>query len=252
MNQRRYGVQTEQDWQKIRDQVQEWAKQSAKNEDEFETGVIVGDVRTKTFPENVTPGQQTQVAFVCNVRLLNHMNQPLVRDVLVANQARQWVADGDGTPVLLKGDSTGRYQIIGRAAISTESVDTQNYRINDIGGLDLSFIFGLECVEFQSLSQDVQDAINQDRASRSLIPLDPADLLYIDPFVHVHGPMYLAGYLPLNDSTRGGTTGGQSCQQSQVLVPWDDTRWRWGSPPVGWSSQQSSWNLREIITTCTP
>jgi len=170
----RFGAQTEAEWQRVRDTIRGWAGKEVAAGREFTTGILLEDVRTKEFPEDAAPGQPTEVAFVANVKLIEVSGRPVVRDCLVANQARQWVADAIGTPVLLKIDKTGNMQVIGRAAVNFDDNDDYVVKyvpIHDIDGNNLDFLFGLDYVQFADLSVDLRTQINAYRATLGLPPL---------------------------------------------------------------------------------
>jgi len=238
--------------QKSRDKIARVAQKAIRGEQEFTTGVTTESVRTKQFPEDALPGQPTQIAFVVNVRLLEHPGQPVARDVLVANQARQWIADDSGVPVQLKKDKTGRLTVVGRSGYGSDEARLDFYPIHSIDGSDLSFLFGMEYLLFGSLSADLQTLINNYRTSLGLSTLSAGDGIYKDPVLHVLGENYVQGYIPVSDSVRGSAGGSLICTQQTVLVPWDDVRWRWGLAPVGFDASTSSWGWRETTTVCTP
>lgn len=223
---------------------------------EFTTGVTVGTIRLKTFPVDAGPGDPTQVGYVVNVRLIEFPGQPLAVDVLVANQARQLVADAaedTGTPVLLQLDVNGNMTVIGRSLVNTAYNSPRDYfQINDVDGLDLSFMFGLEAKLFGSLAANIQTALNAYRAALvpPLGPLAAGDLIFIDPVLYVHGENYMPAYIDPNNSFRFGGFGSITCIQTSSLVPWTDPRWQWGAPPTGFVSGVVSWGWTETVTTC--
>lgn len=223
---------------------------------EFTTGVTVGTIRPKTFPVDAGPLDPTQVGFVVNVRLIEFPGQHLAVDVLVANQARQLVADAaedTGTPVLLQLDTNGNMTVIGRALINTAfSSPRDYYQINDVDGLDLSFLFGLEAKLFGDLSATIQTALNAYRAALvpPLGPLAPGDVIFIDPVLYVLGENYMPAYIDPDNSFRFGGFGSITCIQTSALVPWTDPRWQWGAPPTGFTAGVVSWGWTETTTTC--
>ncbi len=232
------------------------AKKESKSNRELTTGATVGPVRTKEFPVDAVFPTPTKVAFVVNVRLLEHPGQPIIRDVLVANQARQLVADAaqdSSTPVLLRRDKvSGQYTVVGRALHSTPVGHRRDYYVvDDVDGFNLDYIYGLEKTTFGSLSATVQTGLNDYRATvLGLAPLVGGDTLFIDPVIYVHGENYFPGYIdPLNNH-RFGAFGSLVCSQTSVLVPWTDPRWVWAGPPVGYGAGVISWGLTDQVTVC--
>jgi hypothetical protein len=232
------------------------AKKEIKSGRQFTTGVTVGSIRRKVFPVDAGPGDPTQIGFVVNVRLIEFPGQPLAVDVLVANQARQLVsdaADETNTPVMVQIDTSGNLTVTGRALINTSDVFTRSYHeIDDVDGLDLSFLMGLETCLFSDLSADVQAGLNAYRAALAipLPPLAPGDTIIKDPVIYFHGPNYWPGYIDPLNSHRFGGFGSITCKQSSALVPWNDPRWVWGGPPTGWGVGVVSWGLTETTTVC--
>lgn len=245
---------SEKDAQKLWSVIRRLAKDEIKSGKEFTTGVTVGPIHPKTFPVDAGPMDPTHVGFVVNVRLIEFPGQPLAVDVLVANQARQLVADAaedSNTPVLVQIDVSGNLTVIGRALVNTAfSPNRSYYEIYDIGGLDLSFLMGLESTTFDQLDADVQLGLNAYRASIGLPPLGIGDRVIIDPIIYFHGKNYFPGYIDPNNSHRFGGFGSIVCKQTTQLVPWTDPRWVWGGPPIGWPAGVVSWGLTENITVC--
>lgn len=239
-------------WKIIRD----LARKEIKAGRQFTTGVTVGSIRRKVFPVDAGPLDPTQIGFVVNVRLIEFPGQPLAVDVLVANQARQLVsdaADETNTPVMVQIDKSGNLTVTGRALINTSDTFTRSYHdINDVDGLDLSFLMGLEVCDFADLDTSIQTGLNAYRAALPipLGPLGPGDLIIKDPVIYFHGDNYWPGYIDPDNSTRFGNAGSVTCKQTSALIPWNDPRWQWGSPPIGWGVGIVSWGITETITTC--
>lgn len=221
---------------------------------EITTGATVGSVRTKEFPVDAVPPEPVQISFVVDVRLLEHPGQPIVRDVLVAVQARQAVADGanqSSTPVLLERDRSGVLTVIGRALHSVPFGHCRDYfDVSDVDGFDLSYVYGLKTVQFQDLLAPVQAGLAAYLASVGEPPLDPADKLFLDPVLDIHGPEYWPGYILPDSPRRHFEAGCVVCVQTSEYVPWGDPVWQWGLPPVGYGSDVVSWGLRDITTEC--
>lgn len=237
----------------LRDKIQRIANKTIRGTEEFTSGVTTEQIRTKTFPEDALSGEPTQIGFVVNVRLIDHPGQPLVRDVLVANQARQWIADAKGIPVQLTKDKTGRLVIIGRSGWATdEFTPIDFFAIHNVDSKDLTFLYGLSQTLFQDLPANIQTGLNNFRASLNLSAFVPADILYRDPVLHLLGDEYWQGYIDAVNGVRGSSGGTLNCSQQTTLVPWNDPRWRWALSPVGFGSSAVSWGLLETKLVCTP
>jgi hypothetical protein len=247
---------TEKEAQKLWGVIRKLAKEEIKAGRQFTTGVTVGSIRRKVFPIDAGPGDPTQIGFVVNVRLIEFPGQPLAIDVLVANQARQLVsdaADETNTPVMIQIDKTGNLTVVGRALINTSDVFTRSYHeINDVDSLDLSYLMGLETVQFGDLPPVIQVGLNAYRAGLAipLPPLGALDEIIIDPVIYFHGDNYWPGYIDPLNSHRFGGFGSLTCKQSSALIPWNDPRWQWGSPPIGWGIDIVSWGITEVTTVC--
>lgn len=250
------GPLTEKDAQKLWRIIRGLAKDEIKSGRQFTTGVTVGTIRRKVFPVDAGPGDPTQIGFVVNVRLIEFPGQPLAIDVLVANQARQLVSDSaseTNTPVMVQIDKSGNLTVTGRALINTSDTFTRSYHeIDDVDGLDLSFLMGIESCLFSDLDPSIQAGLNAYRAGLAipLPPLAPGDRVIKDPTIYFHGEEYWPGYIDPDNSTRFGVSGTLTCKQTTTLIPWNDPRWQWGSPPIGWGVGIVSWGLTETITTC--
>lgn len=247
---------TEKDAQRLWRVIRGLARKEIKAGRQFTTGVTVGSIRRKKFPVDAGPMDPTSIGFVVNVRLIEFPGQPLAVDVLIANQARQLVSDAaadTNTPVMVQIDVSGNLTVTGRALINTSDVFTRSYQeINDINGLDLSYLMGLDTKEFQDLPASVQVGLNAYRAALAvpLPPLAPADVIICDPVLYFHGENYFPGYIDPLNSHRFGGFGSLTCKQTTTLVPWNDPRWVWGGPPIGWGTSIVSWGLTENIFTC--
>lgn len=247
---------TGKDGQKLWRVIRKLAKGEVAAGREFTTGVTVGSIRLKTFPVDAGPLDPTQVGFVVNVRLIEFPAQPLAVDVLIANQARQLVADAaddTGTPVLLQLDVNGNMTVIGRSLVNTAFTSPRDYYdINDVDGLNLSYLFGLDYKDFADLPLNIQTALNAYRAALvpPLGPLVPGDPIFIDPVLYVLGENYMPAYIDPDNSFRFGGFGSITCIQTSALVPWTDPRWVWGAPPTGFTTGVVSWGWTETTTTC--
>jgi hypothetical protein len=246
---------TQKEQQRLYHELERMADKRVDKGREITTGATVGPVRTKEFPVDALPGQPTQVSFVVHVRLLDHPGQPVVRDVLVANQARQTVADGadeSSTPVLLERDAGGTLTVIGRALHSVPQGHCRDYfDVSDVDGFDLSYIYGLRTVEFQNLPAGIQSGLTGYLTTVGAPIPNPSDKLFLDPVLEVHGPTYWPGYILPGADRRDFSTGCLVCVQTAELVPWTDPRWRWGLPPVGYASTVVSWGLTDLETDCS-
>jgi len=234
-----------------RKQIERIAKNAIDAKQDIVLGTTTETPRIKTMPEDALPGQPTVATFVVNVRLQDDTRK-VVRDVLVTNQAQQLIADAEKIPVQLRRDALGKYTVVGRASITPDSVPypVDYYPMHDVGGVDLSYVFGVEIVRFDSLTSAVQTGLNAYRATIGQPALSASDLIMVDPLVYAHGSDYWPGYLYLPDAPRGGSTGTLRCRQEDQLVPWTDPRWRWGASPTGWGVGTSSWGLRELTVVC--
>ena len=240
--------------QKLYHEIERAADRRIEKNRDITTGATVGPVRVKTFPVDAGPLDPTKTSFVVNVRLLEHPGQPIIRDVLVANQARQTVADGaseSSTPVLLQRDAGGQLTVIGRALHSVPNGHCREYfDVSDVDGFDLSYIYGLETVDFGDLSAAIQAGLNAYLTTIGEPTLGGGDILFLDPVLDIHGEEYWPGYLTPTNPRRNFATGCLVCSQNSVLVPWTDPRWRWGLPPVGYASTVVSWGLTDQVTVC--
>lgn len=240
--------------QKMLRQIQRTAEKSIEKKREFTTGATIGPVRTKQFPADAAPGDPVQVSFVVNIRLLDHPGDPIVRDVLVANQARQTVADGaseSSTPVLLERDKSGVLTVIGRALHSVPNGYCREYfDVSDVDGFDMSYIYGIETVDFGDLPTALQLGLNVYLTTVGEPTLVPGDILFKDPVLAVLGDEYWKGYITPTSARRGFATGCLVCSQTSMVVPWGAARWRWGLPPIGYGTSIPSWGLTDQVTTC--
>jgi len=246
---------TQKEEQRLYHEIERAARKQIEKKREITTGATIGPVRTVFFPKDAVPPAPTQAAFVVNVRLLDHPGQPIIRDVLVANQARQTVADGasqSSTPVLLERDPSGVLTVIGRALHSVPEGYCRDYfDVSDVDGFDLSYIYGLRTATFGSLSADIQTGLNAYLTSIGEPTLVGGDLLFLDPVLDIHGETYWPGYITPTSARRNFATGCLVCVQTSQVVPWGDPRWRWGLPPVGYAASVVSWGLTDQVTTCT-
>lgn len=245
---------TKREEQRLFHTIERAADKRAKKAKDITTGATVGPVRTKVYPVDAGPGDPTETSFVVNVRLLEHPGQPIARDVLVANQARQTVADGaqeSSTPVLLQRDPGGQLTVIGRALHSVPNGHCRDYfDVSDVDGFDLSYIYGLQTVDFADLDAAIQTGLNAYLANIGEPALIGGDILFLDPVLDIHGEEYWPGYITPTNARRNFSSGCLVCSQNSVLVPWTDPRWRWGLPPVGYGSGVVSWGLTDQVTVC--
>jgi len=147
-------------------------------------GTLIGDVRTKQIPEapdQTADPKDTVIIHVADVRLIDEPDQPVARDVVVVTQARQLISSGtlpianaddltEGAPVELQYDSYGSLQVVGRLAWASSAMTVDTYELGELG---VAYTWGLDQVRFSELDPAVQAAINADRATEGLVPLDP-------------------------------------------------------------------------------
>lgn len=169
-------------------------------------GTIVGSVRTKQIPENPIAGQTVRVTFVAHVKLKEFEGQPIMNDVLVANQAHQLVtgSDSDGMPVTIELSASGTGTIVGRAALSNTQQTVRFSPIHDLDGLDLSFVYGLRVKLTADLGATLLARINDWRADNGRTPFTgaPGEIYLEDPQLDFHGQEYYQGYLSPSDGNR--------------------------------------------------
>lgn len=206
-------------------------------------GTIIGAIRTKQVPENAIAGQQVRVTFVADVKLREFEGQPIMNDVLVANQAHQLVSgsDSDGMPVTIELSASGTGTIIGRAALSNQQQTVRFSPIHDVGGIDLSYVYGLRVKLTANLGATLLARINAWRADNGKTPFtgDPGEIYLEDPQLDYHGQEYYQGYLSPADGGRFlDSLAGITCTvQTVAFDPW--------TAPV---SEQSAWWDDKIAT----
>ena len=245
---------THKEQQRLYHTIERAADKRVEKKREITTGATVGPVRVKTFPVDAGPLDPTKTSFVVNVRLLDHPGQPIIRDVLVANQARQTVADGaneSSTPVLLQRDPSGQLTVIGRALHSVPNGNCREYfDVVNVDGFDLSYIYGLRTSLFSALSATIQAGLSAYLATIGEPALAGGDLLFLDPVLDVHGEDYWAGYITPTNPRRNFATGCLVCSQNTVNVAWGAAPFRWGLPPTGFGANVISWGLTDQVTVC--
>lgn len=192
--------------QAFRDDLMRILQRAAARGRRLTLGTIVGSVRTKQIPENAIAGQQVRVTFVANVKLREFEGQPIMNDVLVANQAQQLVTgqDSDGMPVTVELSASGTGTIVGRAALSNTQQAVSFSPIHDINGLDLSFVYGLRVKLTGDLDAAIFARINNWRTSngRAAFAGISGEIYIEDPQLDYHGAEYYQGYLSPSDGGR--------------------------------------------------
>lgn len=212
-------------------------------------GTLVGSVRTKQFPDNAITGQQVRIIFVADVRLREFAGQPIVRDVLVSQQAQALVAasDADGLPVAVEISASGTATIVGRAGYQSSSQSHAYYTIDDLNNNDMSYVFGLRLRVFVTGDAALLVRINTWRAARSLSAFSVGSSYFADPQLDVHGVEYYAGYIGLEDGGRfSAAIPAVVCADETVGASWyDDSFWYGTSPyPLG------NWYGEVVRTVC--
>ena len=232
----------------------------------FTVGTLIGGVRTKSYPENPISGQSVRVIFVANVRLREFATEPVVQDAFVSNQAQQLVTgnDADGTPVTVEISESGTVTIIGRAAYQGPQTSVDYYRVDDINGVDMSFVFGLRLKNTSDLDAAFLTDLNTYRTGQGLTAFGTADPYLEDPSIDFHGPTYYQGYIGLNDGGRFFTEAlGLVCSDVTVkrdlfrvdfsdvttagFDPWYDSE---SLPIEGFSETDDPWYAQHTRTQC--
>ena len=244
--------------QKLRDNLAKLFERFYSSGRRRTVGTLVGAIRTKEFPPNAIAGQQTKIVFVADVRLRELEYQPLVRDVLVTNQAHALVAntDADGTPVAVEISKSGTLTIVGRAAIQNSAYNATYYTLDNLNGNEMEFLFGLRLKTFGDLDAGLRSRIAAWRADNGLPVLGVNDQYFEDPQISVHGPEYYIGYIGTLDGGRFTSDVVVVCSTQTVSRDWyDDTQisdpdgdWWYGTPDK-WASQDP-WYAANSETVC--
>lgn len=203
-------------------------------------GTIVGDIRTKSWPENAIAGQPTRVIFIANVKLREFEGQPILQDVLVSNQAHQLVAGSaaDGTPVTVELSGSGTATIIGRAAYQGSLHAVDYYTLADIDGQEMEFTYGLRLLDVDDLDPALLTDLNTWRGGQGLPLFNAGEKYFLDPQVDFHGPTYFPGYIGLLDGGRFiSEVFGLVCVEVRTQRDWYDDNvtnpagdWWYGTP----------------------
>ncbi len=221
-------------------------------------GTLVGPIRTQEFPPNAIVGQQTKIIFVADVRLRELEAQPLVRDVLVTNQAHQLVAnsDADGTPVAVEISASGTLTIVGRAAIANRAYNASYYTLDNINGNEMEYLFGLRLKIFGDLDSGLRTRINAWRSSNGLPDLTTESKYFEDPQISVHGAEYYVGYIGTLDGGRFTNDVSVVCQTRIRSRDWYDDTQLHGASTDWWYSYSDKfpsldpWYAKTSETVC--
>lgn len=131
--------------------IQQLAKQQAKRQRSILVGTLVTDPSLKYIlgPDAVAPLEegsdleshpQAVLTWFADVRLANNAGGGLLQDAIVTYAARQLVGK-KGSPVLVqRNDSSGRWEVVGRADRVTEFQSYETFNLFDLG---LEFIRGV-------------------------------------------------------------------------------------------------------------
>lgn len=228
--------------QALRDNINTLVGQALARGKRFTVGTLVGNVRTKQYPDNPIQGEQVRIVFVVDVRLREYTGQPIARDVLVTNQAHQLITgrQSEGMPVTLSIGTGGILTVTGRAALKTEETAVNYYQLDDIDGEDLAYANGLRVRNTAALEPSLLSAINTWRAQQGLAAMTADQDYFYDPAGDVLGEDYYAAYIAKVDGGRfpGGGLG-LTCTYVQTPYSWDEDDF-WGVPTGfqvhGWSA----------------
>lgn len=252
------GQMTAQEAERFRQNLSLLVAKSAAGGRRFTVGTIVGDVRTKQYPDNAIAGQPVRIIFVADVRLREFQGQPIARDVLVSNQAHQLVTGSaaNNSPVTVEITKSGTMTVVGRAGFASDDRVTDYFTIDDVDGLNLDFAIGLRLREIDDLDPALLALVNEWRADNGLVAFVGGDVYAEDPQVDVHGENYYPGYLGLTDGGRFlDATVGVICSIVTTRRDWYDDDvddpagdWWYGTPNA-FSSSLDPWyaQSREVV-----
>lgn len=250
--------------QEFRDKLLYVLDQAAPSQRRLVLGILVGDVRTKAYPENPIAGQPTRVRFVANVKLIGMEGQPIVVDALMSNQAQQLItgSSADGTPVTVEIAASGTVTIIARAAYNRSTHSVSYHTVADLDGQEMEYVFGLRIRNFDDLDVILRGLLNAWRIALGKAPFVYGlnSKFFLDPQVDYHGETYFQGYIGPDDGGRfQAALLGLTCSEVTTYRDWYDSGPWLSYTPVTGSFQagetvtdgSGSATLVEIITDTT-
>ena len=218
----------------------------------FTVGTLVGNVRTKQFPENAIAGQQVRIIFVVNVRLRDFPGQPLAQDVYVSNAAHQLITgrQTDGMPVTVQIASSGTLTVTGRAALRTDAIAVDYYSLEELDDQPMEYVYGLRLRNTDDLDAALFSDINAWRVGQGLAAFVADESYFYDPSGDVHGEDYYPAYIKRTQGNRfPGSVFGIECQQVLQPISWTTVGF-WIDTPAGFPAGSSAWAAAAITTVC--
>ena len=218
----------------------------------FTVGTLVGNVRTKAYPENAIAGQFQRIIFVCDVRLREFPGQPLARDVYVTNAAHQLITgrQSEGTPVTVQIQSSGTLTVTGRAALQTDVLAVDYYSLEELDDQPMEYVYGLRLRNTDDLATSLLADINSWRLDQGFAPLGLNEDYFYDPSGDVHGIDYYAAYIKRTQGGRfPGSIFGIECTNIRQPVSWTVAGF-WNDTPTGFPAGDSAWDAEEEVTVC--